>query len=383
MKSKVFTMIVLTVALIIFTTNAHSWTTTQRLTWTSDSSHMPEMAIDSNNNIHVVWQDLTPGNWEIYYKNSTDGGNTWSWAKRLTWTSANSGRPAIAVDSFNNIHIVFQDYTYGNAEILYKKSTDGGQTWTWAKRLTWSPGASKWAKIAIDSANNIHVVWHDDTYGGDWEILYKKSTDGGVTWTDGKRLTFTPGSSYRPVIAIDSANNIHVVWHDASPGNREIYHMKSTDGGTTWTLPQRLTWTSGASYDPAMAIDSNDNIYIVWYDDTPGSWEVYYKKSTDGGATWTWAERITFSSGNSYRPTIATDSANNIHVVWFDDSSGNYDIYYKNSTDGGATWSDGQKLTSWSNNQRPMIAIDSGNVKHVVWEANAQDGNLEIFYKKD
>jgi hypothetical protein len=29
----------------------------------------PAMAIDSSDTIHVVWNDDTPGNTEIYYKN--------------------------------------------------------------------------------------------------------------------------------------------------------------------------------------------------------------------------------------------------------------------------------------------------------------------------
>jgi hypothetical protein len=46
----------------------------------------------------------------------------------------------------------------------------------------------------------------------------------------------------------------------------------------TWISPKRLTWTSGNSYDPAIAKDSNNHIHVVWYDDTPGVNEIYYKK---------------------------------------------------------------------------------------------------------
>lgn len=383
MKERILIAVILSIALITFTTSAYSWTTAQRLTWTSDTSHMADIAIDSSNRIHVVWQDHTPGNWEIYYTNSADGGNTWLTAKRLTTTLANSGRPAIATDSANNIHVVFQDYTYGNGEILYIKSTNGSATWTSPKRLTFTPGASKWADIAVDHADNIHVVWHDDTYGGDWEVLYKKSTDGGATWSSSKRISLTGGTSYRPVIAIDSSNNLHVVWADASPGNREIFYSRSTDGGNTWIPSKRLTWTAGPSYDPAITIDSSDNIHVVWYDNTADGWDIYYKKSTDGGNTWTWAKKVTHSAGESYLGSIAADSLNNIHLVWWDNSAGSFNVYYKKSTDGGNTWTSGERITFWSNNKWPVIAIDSNDVKHVVWDANASDGNLEIYYKRD
>ncbi len=197
----------------------------QRLTWTSGDSRYTSIAIDSNGSIHMVWQDDTPGNSEIYYKRSTDGGATWTWATRLTWTAGASYNPAIAIDSADNIHVVWDDWTPGNSEIYYKRSTDGGATWTWAKRLTWTQGDSLRPDIAIDSTNNIHIVWDDRTPGNS-EIYYKRSTDGGATWSADMILTNTLGNSRRPAIAIDLVDNIHVVWDDDTPGNFEIYYLR-------------------------------------------------------------------------------------------------------------------------------------------------------------
>lgn len=45
-----------------------------------------------------------------------------------------------------------------------------------------------------------------------------------------------------------------------------------------WTPVKRITWTSGSSYYPAIAIDSTDIIHVVWQDNTPGNYEVYYLK---------------------------------------------------------------------------------------------------------
>ena len=82
------------------------------------------------------------------------------------------------------------------------------------------------------------------------------------------------------------ADYIHLVWFDDTPGNREIYYTKSTNGGTSWTT-KRLTYNTGESDYPNIAITSNDHIHMVWHDDTPGSREIYHKKSTNGGVSWT------------------------------------------------------------------------------------------------
>jgi hypothetical protein len=105
-------------------------------------------------------------------------------------------------------------------------------------------------------------------------------------WTPAQRLTWTSGYfgwSEDPTVAADSNNAIHVVWADYAPGNFELYYKRSTDGGTSWSPAQRLTWNENESEDPAMAIDSNDTIHVVWKDQTPGNNELYYKRSTDGG----------------------------------------------------------------------------------------------------
>lgn len=46
--------------------------------------------------VAVAWSDNTPGNSEIYFKTSADGGATWSAAKRRTNNSGASVGPSIA-----------------------------------------------------------------------------------------------------------------------------------------------------------------------------------------------------------------------------------------------------------------------------------------------
>ena len=94
-----------------------------------------------------------------------------------------------------------------------------------------------------------------------------------------KWITRAFSYSFRPTIAADSAGNAHVAWQNGdSPTNFEIYYRKSTNGGSTWLTNQRLSWNSGGSKDPLIAVDSSSNLHVVWGDDTPGNYEIYYKK---------------------------------------------------------------------------------------------------------
>ena len=375
-------IVMLGIGLFFFAHEAQAqWTPTKRITWTWGNSEYPAVAVDSLAHLHVVWDDDTPGNNEIYYKKSEDGGDSWSAVRRITWTSGGSYAPAIAVDSSDHLHVVWYDDSPGSLAIHYKRSEDGGDSWTASQRITWSSANSFVPAIAVDASDHLHVVW-DEYASGNAEIFYKKSDDGGDSWLASRRITWTSENSQHAAIAVDASDHLHVVWHDLTPGNEEVYYKKSEDGGDNWTAVQRLTWTSDSSLYPAIAVDSLGHLHVVWYDATPGNCEIYYRRSEDGGDSWTAARRLTWTSGTSWLPAIAVDSLSHLHVVWDDVTPGNYEVYYKRSEDGGDSWTAVQRLT-WTSgpSQFPAIAVDSSDRLHVVWH-DLTPGNREIYYKK-
>ena len=145
-------------------------------------------------------------------------------------------------------------------------------------RLTCEFGPFRLSGYRRYASGLLHVVWWNTTPGGEAEIYYKDSPDGGTIWTSARRLTWTPGISYSPDIRLGFSGQLHVVWRDLAASNEEIFYKKSPDGGATWGSTQRRTWTSGSSYEPAIAFDSSGDLHVVWCDDTPGNYEIYYLK---------------------------------------------------------------------------------------------------------
>src|SRR5690606_35282568 len=82
-----------------------------------------------------------------------------------------------------------------------------------------------------------------------------------------------------------NGNTLHVAWYDNRDGNYEIYYKRSSDGGTNWGSDTRLTNNSSVSNYPAIAV-SGSVVHVVWYDNRDGNTEIYYKRSSDGGANW-------------------------------------------------------------------------------------------------
>ena len=88
-----------------------------------------------------------------------------------------------------------------------------------------------------------------------------------------------------------------------------------------WEPDQRLTNqtdSSLTSYSNAWCVAaSGDNVHVVWYDNRDGNFEIYYKRSIDGGLTWGADTRLTNASAASWEPSIVV-SGSILHVVWYD-----------------------------------------------------------------
>jgi hypothetical protein len=110
----------------------------------------------------------------------------------------------------------------------------------------------------------------------EWEIYYKRSADGGISWGPDVRLTRAPGRSMRPSIAVQG-DDLYVVWFDDRDGNVEVYFKHSADGGTSWGKDVRLTNAPGDSMHPSVAV-SHRYVHVVWFDEREGTPQIYYKR---------------------------------------------------------------------------------------------------------
>ena len=148
----------------------------------------------------------------------------------------------------------------------------------------------------------MHAVWQDNR-DGNYEIYYKRSTDGGSSWGADTRLTSDVAISEYSSVSV-SGSVVHVAWEDRRDGNYEIYYKRSTDGGSNWGTDTRLTNNSAISYLSCVSV-SGSVVHVVWQDDRDGNYEIYYKRSTDGGSSWGTDTRLTNNSAYSLIPSIS------------------------------------------------------------------------------
>jgi len=360
---------------------SQTWNPRVRLTYNTSPSRSPYVVANSNKVLFVFWNDALFGDNEIFYKVSYNGGTIWSVSKRLTWNNENSAFPNVAVDSNNDLHLVYQDSSYGNFEIFYKKGMDG-LSWSPITRLSWNTTSSLHPVIAVDSSDDIYVFWYDSCFGNA-EIVYKKSTDGGNSWSSLNRLTWNTDVSTDPTIAIGPNDHINIAWSETKGAYSEIMFKKSQNGGVTWSAPVRITYNSVDSERPRLAVNTANVLFLVWYNYSGSMKEVYFKKSIDNGQTWSTLQRLTYNTGLSFYPVITTGPSSTVHVIWLDRTPGNDEVYYKQSTNGGLNWSPPARLTwtiDWASG--PHLCTDVDNNIFVVYAEDLSLYGSEIYFRK-
>lgn len=372
-------LFLLAAAILTVNSTRAQWQPDVRLTNDPAISFTPfnyKAVATSGNAVHVVWYDERDGNFEVYYKRSPDEGVSWGADTRLTIDPGTSWFASVTA-SGADVHVIWMDDRDGNFEIYYKQSADGGLSWGTDTRLTNDTAHTQFPSVSV-SGSTVNVIWQDSR-DGNTEIYYKRSPDGGLSWGTDTRLTNdTAGSIFASVSA--SGSIVNVTWEEYRDGNPEIYYKRSPDGGLSWGADTRLTFNALISFSSSVWA-SGLEVHVVWYDNRDGNSEIYYKRSPDGGLSWGNDTRMTISGGGSFHPSV-TVSGSNVHIAWWDERDGDTEVYYKISTNTGITWGADTRLTfSADESGHPSIAI-SGQTVHVLWY-DLRDGNAEIYYKRN
>ena len=235
------------------------------------------------------------------------------------------GSPATVRDSGGDIWAVWHAGPTGGRDIYVGKLTAGADSFGSSVQLTSNTANQCNPDIAVDSDDQLYVVWQDNRRGT-WDIYVATSTNG-TNWSAEKRVTDSNDNQVNPAIVIDGSlsNNAYVVWQDDRAGNQDIYVAKSSNSFVTKAV-SRITSDSSDQTVPAIAADSDNTVYIVWTDARNGSTDIYGAASNNGP----WAEvPIVSNTANQSRPAIATEAAGSIlHLLWVDGISGDRDIYY-------------------------------------------------------
>jgi hypothetical protein len=264
----------------------------------------------------------------VVFTKSSDHGASWSAPVKTYGNVSWNDKPTIAVsDDGKDVYISFNGPTGGDPWMA--QSHDFGATWTQTKLVD-----SNRYYFDFDS----DVAADGTVYFAETAILYggggNKGTtptgqieehvfisrDRGATWENRTIASVWPGTAcvadgctpdfYLGHIALSADANGHLValydGANAAGGLQSIRTQRSTDGGRTWSSPVTLSVTSETSDAPAVESRGSGDVRAWFYQTAgggnPDQWNVWYRTSTDGGASWAAAVKISdATSGAAYK----------------------------------------------------------------------------------
>ena len=286
----------------------------------------PTIMADNQNNFyffHLSYPNSNAADWidRIVCQKTSNLGTTWS---NGSFTGLNTPKKqdkhwACFDKTTNNIHMTWTQFdAYGTSDptkksiIRYSKSTDFGLTWSNPIKLNNVDGncidksdTVEGAVPAVGPEGQLYVSW-----SGPAGIVFKKSLDQGQTWSTTEKSVSAisdweytiPGldrTNGLPITICDLATNsphkgnIYINWSDQRNGvnDTDIFISKSSDQGTTWSLPLRVNNDAPGKHQflTWMTIDQTTGyIYIVFYDRrnySDNQTDVYLAYSTNGGTS--------------------------------------------------------------------------------------------------
>jgi hypothetical protein len=241
--------------------------------------------------------------------------------------------------------------------------------------------------------NYVYVVWTDNNSSeGNGEVNIRKSSDNGTSFQAAENLSNNPGNSTNAIVAAHQ-NNVYVVWTDDTMGNTDIYFRKSSDYGNNFNRTINLSRTNGSSLSPQLAVSDN-HVYVVWTDDTRGNNDIDLKASHDYGKTFNRTKPISRTNGSSLSPQLAV-SDNHVYVVWIEINTngaphfnghsrniGNSDIDLKASHDYGKTFNRTKPISRTNaSSLSPQLAVSNNHV-YVIWTEMISQDSSDIYFRK-
>ncbi|CAN5537295.1 hypothetical protein BH10BAC5_BH10BAC5_05590 [soil metagenome] len=268
----------------------------------------------------LVWTRYT-NPFPIVISYTSNSGTSWSSLAQIN--SGISGRQSVGPvgvtgpDGTEYVSWASADNSAGLVErgIGFASSTNGGVNWNVQENIfsitgiktsslqPWGIRVNSYPEMDIDKTNGsrrgwIYIVVSEKNQlpsGNDADVILFRSSDGGATWSSGKRVNQDPINNgkvqYFPVVSVDALGGVSVVYYDnrlstgAADSTMNVFLSYSKDGGSTFTdykisdhtfKPSSVSGTgSGNQGDNIGITNAGGYVIPVWMDNSTGNYQVW------------------------------------------------------------------------------------------------------------
>jgi hypothetical protein len=216
-----------------------AWDTPATMT-TGGVMASPQAAMDNRGDVVLVWQefDVTVKANQIFMSDYRyrDNIGAWTWDNTLSdicTDGYDAESPQIAMDSNGNAIIVWQENN-GTYNQIYKREYRNGAWDTSSPGISISPDGfnAENPQIAQDTNGNAVIVWRqfDGAFNRIGMCEYRNAL-----WSDWTLISTAGVEADSPQVAMNNNGNAVIVWQQAQGSNQQIF--KSEYGNGAWNTP--------------------------------------------------------------------------------------------------------------------------------------------------
>lgn len=280
---------------------------------------------------------------------------------------------SLVVDTTGIAHLMWRGHprSTGPNGFLYYYSRWNGQSWSKAIDVfAASAGVALSAPVLVASPDGrLHLFWAiPNGILRSWS--WSTSAPSAKAWAASELVIGDPSSKIADMdVELDSTGIFHIVY---AVNGDSVHYVQSVDDGVTWTNPSAVSQIAYglSSWRPKLDVGGDGRIHVIWTEYTPeaGFYQsvgVYYAQSVDSGATWSdphQAGGFAHSDGN----VLASDDGT-VFLAWNGGVAAAGGRFLQVSRDGALTWDPPVQFSRWVGQAGyPSMVVDSQGVLHIL-----------------
>lgn len=236
--------------------------------------------------------------------------------------------------------------------------------------------------VAFGPDGNVYLIWLSVEWRKSWDVLFAKSPDNGMTWSEPRSLKPDKGTVAGGLrLVTDETGQIFVAWREWHPTTkvRQSLLLRSKDGGANWDQPVALPASSKTLGYPYLLPTENGSVLAAWTNGPKDKRFLEMALSADDALSFpsTPIKMSAVTQGSQLglqKPRFSADKEGNIYLVWEEARTlQDFLIFFNRSSDGGKTWGDQPVILNPGregvyNAQRPQVVTAPNGRIYVLWE---------------
>ncbi len=299
---------------------------------------------------------------------------------------APSDLPVIAAAG-NNVYVAWQNISsshLNNADILFKASNNNGSSFGPVINLSNTPNENSVSQHVAAVGSDVYVVWQDNVSSTNDDIFFRASTNNGASFGAVINLSNDAKDSTKPQIAA-VGTNVYVVWQTSTSAPTDIFFKASTNNGATFGTVINLSSSSHSTsaLDPQIAAVGTF-VYVTYTSNSLGNAQTFLTVSSNSGTSFGTPFTLgkTVTGETDFMPQIAA-TGSSVFLAWTNDTVNNDETMLRSSTKNGAQTSFSATI-DLSNN--PTTSLNTrlaavGSNVYVIWTDSVAVGGTEVFYR--